>query len=454
MVFFAAVLAVYFLLPARWGWLILLVASCIFYMSIVPWYILILGFIILVDFFVAHQIEKTSGRTKTYLLWVSIAVNIGTLFFFKYFNFFNANISGLAQMIGWNYPIHYLKIILPIGLSFHTFQSLSYMIEVYRGKYPAERHLGKYALYVMFFPQLVAGPIERPQNLLPQFHQPHRFDYDRFISGLALMSWGYIKKIVIADRLASSVDYVYGHLGASSGGVLVVTVIFFAFQLYADFSGYTDIAIGAARILGFKLSPNFNFPYIATSVADFWRRWHISLSNWIRDYVYYPLAFSVKKNSRGWLYLTVLITFLASGLWHGAGWTFVIMGALFGSFIVFSIVTKKYRLKIIQLVGLEKFPALLRASQILITFCLVSVSWIFFRAPNLTDAFYIVTHLFLHTRGSLGISQSEIIMSVGGILFLLGAEGIYRRILARKTLITLAAPSASAIFSKQKEERR
>lgn len=425
--FFTVVTGLYFILPARFGWMILLAASCFFYMSIVPWYILILAFMIVVDYFIALQIEKISPRAKKILLIFSIFVNIGTLFFFKYFNFFNETVASLAQLINWNYSVQVLKILLPIGLSFHTFQSLSYIIEVYRGKFKAERHFGVYALYVMFFPQLVAGPIERPQHMLPQFHLHHRFNYDRFVSGLQLMGWGLIKKVIIADRLAVIVDHIYGNLHESSGIVIIVAVVFFAFQLYADFSGYTDIAIGSARMLGFDLSPNFNHPYFATSVADFWRRWHISLSNWIRDYVYYPLALSAKKSSRAWLYMTLFVTFLASGLWHGAGWTFITMGALFGFFVVVGMATKKYRIAFVHKLGLLRAPWIYRILQSLFVFALVCVSWVFFRAPSMIDAIYIVTHMYTPSSGTFGVPNSEMILSLVLIASLMLFEFVQER---------------------------
>lgn len=433
-VFFLLVVPAYFLCPARFRWALLLAASCYFYMALVPQYILILAFIIFADFFLAQRIDAATGHARKTFFLVSLLINIGTLFFFKYFNFFNENIGSLAQFLHWNYSVTLLKIVLPIGLSFHTFQSLSYIIEVYRGKYKPERHLGIYALYVMFFPQLVAGPIERPAHFLPQLHRDHPFDRARFISGLQLMAWGFFKKIVIADRLAQSVDFVYGNLGTSYGPTIVVTLVFFAFQLYADFSGYSDIAVGAARLLGYDLTRNFELPYFATSVAEFWRRWHISLSNWLRDYVYYPLAFSAKKNSRPWLYTCTIITFLASGLWHGAGWTFVVMGALFGFYIITSMITKSWRVSFTKKIGLAKFPAAHRAIQIVITFVLVCFGWVFFRAPNIQAATQLFKNLFigwsyvpLNSFATFGIRTTELALSGIVILFLIAAEWIHAR---------------------------
>ena len=410
--FFMLVIPAYFVCPLRWRWLLLLIASCYFYMALVPQYILILGFIIVCDFFLARRIELAAGKTKRLYLFASLAINIGTLFFFKYFNFFNQNIAAVAQLLHWNYSVPLLNIILPLGLSFHTFQSLSYIIEVYRGKFKAERHFGIYALYVMFFPQLVAGPIERPQHLLPQLHKEHPFEAQRFQSGLQLMLWGFFKKIVIADRLAQSVDYVYGHLRQTPGLALWVVLLFFAFELYADFSGYCDIAIGCARLLGIDLTQNFNHPYFATSVADFWRRWHISLSNWLRDYLYFPLATAAKKTTRTWLYACLFITFIVCGLWHGANWTYVVMGAYFGGCIVLGMIFK------------PKLPF-----KTFTTFLLVCFGWVFFRAPNLSDAFYLFTHLFSDwgrgigsSLATYGVSQIELALSAAGILTILAVE--------------------------------
>jgi D-alanyl-lipoteichoic acid acyltransferase DltB (MBOAT superfamily) len=238
-------------------------------------------------------------------------------------------------MIHWNYSIHTLSIILPIGLSFHTFQSLSYVIEVYKGHQKAERHLGIYALYVMFFPQLVAGPIERPQNLLHQIREQHIIKYDRVIYGLELMLWGFFQKIVVADRLSLMVNPIYNHVHDYNGLSLIIATLFFSIQIYCDFAGYSNIAIGSAKILGFSLMNNFKQPYLASSVTDFWRKWHISLSTWFRDYIYIPLGGN--RVGKFKLYRNILITFLISGLWHGANWTFIIWGALHGTYIIIAI---------------------------------------------------------------------------------------------------------------------
>ena len=314
------------------------------------------------------------------------------LFAFKYFNFFNSNFSALAGFLHLSYPIGIINIILPIGLSFHTFQSLSYVIEVYRGKQKAEHHFGIYSLYVMFYPQLVAGPIERPQNLLHQFREKHTFEYQRVTDGLKLMAWGLFKKVVIADRLAMLVNHVYASPQDFSGLSLIIATVFFAFQIYCDFSGYSDIAIGSAQVMGFKLMDNFNRPYFSKNISEFWKRWHISLSTWFRDYVYISLGGN-KVSKWRWQF-NLFITFVISGFWHGANWTYVIWGALNGFYLIFSIWTRDIRNRFVMSIGITKYPKILKAFQVGITFSLICFAWIFFRAKNLGEAWYIITHLF------------------------------------------------------------
>jgi len=326
--FFPVVTTLYFLLPHRHRLWMLLLASCYFYMALVPKYILILFFLIAVDYTAGLLIERAPPEKRRLYLLCSLLANVLVLSIFKYFNFINANVGGVIEALGGRWSLPNLNIILPIGLSFHTFQSISYVIEVYRGRQKAERNLGKYALYVLFYPQLVAGPIERPQNLLHQFDEPHRFDYARVTDGLKLMVWGLFKKVVIADRLAVAVDLVYNNPTSYSGWPLVVATYFFAIQIYCDFSGYTDMARGAAQVMGFRMMENFRAPYLATSIGEFWRRWHISLSSWFRDYVYIPMGGNQVPRWR-W-YANLMAVFLLSGLWHGASWTFVIWGGLHG----------------------------------------------------------------------------------------------------------------------------
>jgi D-alanyl-lipoteichoic acid acyltransferase DltB (MBOAT superfamily) len=378
-------------------------------MAFVPVYILILGFTIVVDYFAGILIENAEGRKRKLFLLFSLLANIGVLAVFKYYNFLNQNFSFLLHGFGLQNPIPFLSIILPIGLSFHTFQAMSYTIEVYRGRQASERNFGIYALYVMFYPQLVAGPIERPQNLLHQFREAHSFDYDRVTSGLRLMAWGLFKKVVVADRLAIAVDTVYNNPAGFNSLSLLIATFFFSFQIFYDFSGYSDIAIGAARIMGFKLMTNFNRPYLSKSIQEFWKRWHISLSSWFKDYLYISLGGNRVTIPR-W-YLNLFIVFLVSGLWHGANWTFVIWGALHGFYSVFALLTRTIRKRINHLLWIDHLPAL----QILSTFVLVAFSWIFFRAKNLDTALYIIKHIFsgIPELFSQVINHQSVIQNIG-----------------------------------------
>src|ERR1051326_7662558 len=331
LIFFLVVSTLYFALPHRFRWMLLLGASCFFYMCFIPIYILILAATIGVDYVAGILIEGTPDPAwkKGYLM-MSIVSVCAILFVFKYFNFLNNNLAALARVLHWNYPIKTLRLILPIGLSFHTFQSLSYVFEVYRGRQPAEKHFGLYSLYVMYFPQLVAGPIERPQNLLHQFKQIKRFDWQRIGDGLSLSLWGLFKKVVVADSLAIYTDTIYNNSRLHTGTSLLLATYFFAIQIYCDFSGYSDIARGISRIYGIELMKNFETPYFARSISEFWSRWHISLSTWFRDYVYIPLGGNRVVLARN--IFNIGVVFLISGLWHGANWTFVIWGALHGMY--------------------------------------------------------------------------------------------------------------------------
>ncbi|MCB0338516.1 MAG: MBOAT family protein, partial [Bdellovibrionales bacterium] len=424
LIFFPFVALLYFLSPHSKRWIVLLAASCYFYMAFVPVYILILSFTILIDYFVGRYLEVVEGKRRKQLLVASLFANLGVLFAFKYFEFFSENVNLALQFIGLTQWIPTFKILLPIGLSFHTFQSLSYIIEVYLGRQKAEKHLGYYALYVMFFPQLVAGPIERPQHLLHQLHEKHKPNLDRTIEGLKLIVWGFFKKIVVADRLALFVDEIYGAPQSFSGAPLIIATYFFAFQIYCDFSGYSDIAIGSARILGIDLMQNFRTPYFSKSIAEFWRRWHISLSTWFRDYLYIPLG-----GNRGSTFMwcrNLLIVFILSGIWHGANWTFAVWGLLHGMFLVCAVGSKRVLSRVRENLYVPSLPGFVK---ILITFHIVLLSWIFFRANSISDACYVLYHLFSPTiwgwHGVMGHYQ----MSTGFVLIalLVFLEWIYDR---------------------------
>jgi D-alanyl-lipoteichoic acid acyltransferase DltB (MBOAT superfamily) len=426
--FFPLVTLGYFLLPhrARWAWL--LAASCGFYMAFVPAYILILAVTIATDYAAGLLIARSEGRRRRRYLLASMAVNLGMLGFFKYFDFFNANLAALAGLIHWNYPIQALAIALPIGLSFHVFQSLSYTIEVYRGHQAPERHPGIFALYVMFYPQLVAGPIERPQNLLHQFHEPKAFDPARVVRGLERMLWGLFKKVVIADRLALVVNQVYGNLPDNHGLPLIIATFCFAFQIYCDFSGYSDIALGAAEVMGFRLMENFKQPYASRSVREFWTRWHVSLSTWFRDYVYLPMG----GNRTHWA-RNVAVVFLLSGLWHGASWTYVAWGALHAGYMLAERATAGARARLAALLGLADRPRVLQALGVACTFGAVTLAWVFFRAATPADAIYVIANMPRGLVAELsspaafaavvaGLGQRDLVLGLGGIAVLLLVE--------------------------------
>ena len=380
--FFPIVTIIYFLLPHKFRWFHLLVASCIFYMAFVPVYILILFVTIIIDYIAGIMIEPASGKKRKLFLVMSIVANVGMLAFFKYFNFLADNLNYLLHISKFSGNIPLLSIILPIGLSFHTFQAMSYTIEIYRGNQKAERHLGIYALYVMFYPQLVAGPIERPQNLVHQFHERHVFDYNNAVMGLRQIMWGMVKKVVIADRLALLCDPIYNNPRQYSGITLAVAAFFFAFQIYCDFSGYSDIALGCARVMGFKLMVNFNRPFSSRSINEFWRRWHISLSTWFFDYVFNPIVISFRAWGRNTtIVFGLLVTFLLSGIWHGAGWKFMLYGLTQGVAVVYEYLTRKQRKALFG-----KLPQWLNDGlSKLITFIYLVLTWVFFRALSLAD---------------------------------------------------------------------
>lgn len=386
-VFLPIVFAAYWLLPHRFRWILLLAASYYFYMSWNVKYVVLILLTTVVSYLAAIGIEhsRTTRQKKCWLAGAAV-ISLGILFVFKYFNFAMDSLAAVMGMLA--IPMHpvTLKLLLPVGISFYTFQTLSYVVDVYRGECAAEKHFGMYALFVSFFPQLVAGPIERTTNLLPQLKREQTFSYSKASYGLKLMAWGFFKKIVVADTLAVYVNNVYGNLSSHTGLSLIVASVFFAFQIYCDFSGYSDIAIGVSKLLGIDLMQNFRSPYFSGSVKEFWSRWHISLSTWFRDYVYIPLG----GNRCGKLRhkLNLLITFLVSGLWHGANWTYVIWGGLHG---LVQIVETTVRPKKTQVSRGWK-----QVLSVLLVFVFTTAAWVFFRAENLSDAIYVFLHAFDH----------------------------------------------------------
>lgn len=401
--FFLVVVSIYFSLPHRFRWILLLTSSYYFYMCWKPEYVILIMCSTLIDYFAArrmsHHLEQK--RRRKYLA-LSLVCNLGILFFYKYFNFVSASVSESLQLVNIYYDAPVFQVLLPVGISFYTFQTLSYTIDVYKGRIPAERHLGFYALYVSFWPQLVAGPIERTKHLLPQFRQRHEFNYNRVTAGLRLMLWGLFKKVVIADQLAVYVNRVYNHVDDFQGVPLLLATFFFAIQIYCDFSGYTDMARGAAKVMGYDLMENFRRPYFAKSIREFWQRWHISLSTWFRDYVYIPLGGSRQVKWR-WYY-NLLLTFFLSGLWHGANWTFVIWGALHGCYLVIENITGSFQNRIATHFSTDKNSFTNRAIRVTITMTMICFAWIFFRANSLADACNVVRKMFLINSSDLGIA--------------------------------------------------
>ncbi len=392
LIFFPIVTLLFYLMPQKWRWLLLLAASCFFYMWFIPKYIFILLITILIDYSSGILIEKWKddiSKKKAYLV-VSIVSTCMVLFIFKYLNFCSANLVALAQHFGWSHPQKILNIALPIGLSFHTFQSLSYVIEVYRGNQKAERHFGYYALYVMFYPQLVTGPIERPQNLLRQLHEHKELNYDNIANGLRLILFGLFLKMVVADNLAVYVDKIYENPFDYSSGDILLGMLFYSFQIYGDFFGYSTIALGCALAMGYSLMDNFKTPYLSGSVQEFWRRWHISLSTWFRDYLYIPLGGNRVAVPR-WA-LNTLIVFTVCGIWHGANWTFMIWGFAYGVLLILERGLRNIHL--FDRIEGKAGRLVINTLNVAKTFVIVTLLWSVFRATSFGNLHDLFTALF------------------------------------------------------------
>jgi alginate O-acetyltransferase complex protein AlgI len=394
LVYLPIVIALYFCLPYRHRWWVMLLASYLFYAWWRADYLLIVILLTALDYVAGIAIERSkSVQRKRLCLSLSLAGNLGLLFFFKYFDFVADAVHAALTSLGIACPLPRLDLILPIGISFHTFQAMSYTIDVYRGRIPAEKHPGIFALFVAFFPQLVAGPIERATSLLPQLRENHDFDYEQAVQGLLWITWGFFKKVVIADRLADYVNLVYGDPTGYTGIPVLFATYFFAIQIYCDFSGYTDIAIGCAQIMGIRLGTNFRQPYFATSLTDFWRRWHISLTTWFKEYVYFPLGGNRTTEFR--CARNILVVFLLSGLWHGAAWTFVCWGALHGVWMLLEKATGSARDRIRTAILPARWSFLWTAVGLVLTFHAVCLFWVFFRAESMGHAATLLHNLFL-----------------------------------------------------------
>ena len=433
LIFFPIVTLLYFLLPHRIRYIWLLISSYCFYMAWNPKYALLIATSTVITYmsglllFRSNQVKNEKRRIFQKKLWVilSFSSNLAILFFFKYFDFAIINVNHALSHLGLRTIEPAFDVLLPVGISFYTFQALSYTMDVYRGEIYAERNLARYALFVSFFPQLVAGPIERSKNLLVQINEKHYFNYDNVKNGLLLMLWGYFQKMVVADHIAIYVNDIFNNYQNVNGVQLSVATILFAFQIYCDFSGYSGIAKGAAKIMGFRLMENFRQPYFATSIQDFWRRWHISLSTWFRDYLYIPLGGS--RCSKQNKYRNIIITFLISGLWHGASWNFVIWGGLHGMYQVIGDITQTYRNRLYKKLYIRTDVFSFKLGKIFMTFILTTFAWIFFRAPGTSAAFYILKRIFFDfslfglLRGFLEINKialmSIVLLLAGDIMW-------------------------------------
>jgi alginate O-acetyltransferase complex protein AlgI len=387
LLFLPVVVLLYYFFAQRFRWILIFIASCYFYMAFVPEYILILFLIIIIDYFSALKIERAQGRKRKAWLLFSLLSNILLLSFFKYFNFLNNNLHDLGALIGFNFHPVNLSIILPIGLSFHTFQSMSYTFEVYRKRQKAERHVGYFANYVLFFPQMVAGPIERYENLGLELRKNHPPLYENFANGFRLILFGLFVKMTIADNIAPYVNEVYKDPATHPAFEVWMAVVLFSFQIYADFYGYSTIAVGCARLLGIRIMDNFRTPYLSHNISEFWSRWHISLSTWFRDYVYIPLGGN-RVNLLKWSF-NIMVVFVLSGLWHGANWTFVVWGALHGLLMLlqryYGLIFKKDH---------SSYSGFIGGLRVVWTFILTSFIWIFFRSEDFGKAKEVICAMF------------------------------------------------------------
>ena len=502
-VFFVVVVFLYFALPHKFRWVLLLISSYFFYMCWEPSYAILILTTTFIVYITGLLMHNKTVRKKKFFVSLSVLTNLGILFAFKYYNFFNSSMKEMFNLFGFGYNIPALNVLLPVGISFYTFQALGYTIDIYRGDREPEKHFGIFALYVSFFPQLVAGPIERSTRLLPQFFKKVEFDYERVTDGLKLMAWGFFQKLVIADRLGFYVNMVYQNPQEAlpdgtlifAGLPLLIATYFFAIQIYCDFSGYTDIAIGAAQVMGYELMPNFRRPYFSRTIDELWRRWHMSLIMWFRDYLYIPLGGNRVGKFR--YYFNILLVFTLSGLWHGSQWTFVIWGAMNGVLIslgrIFTNVKERTRnrviltlrkipapfyfagavLLILYLFSGSSIPMIIRILgiavsllmiyfavlkvmnrdldrffevsvkiwQIIFTFNLFALGAVFFRAKSLTDAWFILTHIlgtdpqYITAGFGLPVFLSMIgVVIVIAVIHLIQEKGSIRQMLKAKPI--------------------
>ena len=438
LVFFPIVALVYFLIPQRVKYLWLLAASYYFYMSWNPRYALLMLVSTLTTWGCGLLLAACGKKAGKWGLGGCIAVNLGILFLFKYYVFAAASVEKAFGLFHISLRMPAFDVLLPVGISFYTFQALGYVLDVWRGEIPAERNFLRYALFVSFFPQLVAGPIERSKNLMSQIYERHVFDPERVKDGLLLMGWGFFQKLVIADRIAILVTDVYDNYTEYSGLQILLATVLFAFQIYCDFGGYSDIAVGAARVMGFTLTKNFKSPYYAVTVSEFWRSWHVSLTTWFRDYVYIPLG----GNRCGRLkkYRNLLVTFAVSGLWHGARWSFVAWGALNGLYQVAGDLTRPLRAGLYRRLHVRTDCASFRLVQRIGTFLLVDFAWLFFRAEGFGIALRMLRHSIAHLDflsffspdtllgiDTMALSEKNFCVMLAGLVLLMWVDWLKRR---------------------------
>lgn len=425
-IFFPIVLFFYWLLQKNLKAqnILLAIASCYFYACWDWRFLFLLMFSIGLDYFSGIKIESSrSNREAKFWLTLSIVINLGFLGFFKYYNFFVEGFTGFLGNLGFKVNVWLLNVILPVGISFYTFHGLSYVIDVYKKRIRAERNFIDYSLFVSFFPLLVAGPIERATHLLPQIKNNREFNYPNMIIGLRQILWGLFKKIVIADQCAVYVNEIFSMHQGLYGSTLLVGAILFSFQIYGDFSGYSDIALGTARMMGFDLLKNFNYPYFSRDIAEFWRRWHISLSSWFRDYLYIPLGGSKGGN---WMRIrNTFIIFLVSGFWHGASWTFIIWGGLNALFILPSIIFKTNRTNLDIVASNSLYPSAKEIFHMILTFGLTTFAWIFFRSESVSEAILYIRRIFSVTL--IKLPQKDIIWLIPIILAFIMIEWVGRK---------------------------
>jgi len=398
--FLPIVYLIFYFVGERARWCVLLAASLLFYAALnVPYLFVVLLLVAMTTYAFGIWLDQAeSAKAKRALLWSGVAINVLILVVMKYLPFLSENLKALSTMLSLDAQIQPIKAFVAIGVSYYVFQAISYLFDIYLEIEKPERHFGYFALYLAFFPKLLQGPIERANDLIPQLKAKYEFNYDNMRFGLLLFTWGLFKKVVIADRLGLYVDHIYSNVHAFTGLPLLFATYAYAFQIYMDFSGYTDMALGSARLFNINLTQNFNSPYLATSVADFWRRWHISFSRWILDYIFKPLQMQW-RNWKNWGTATALVVaFIISGIWHGASWGFVIWGGLHGLYMACSVFYKPYQKKMHKALGVEK-TKLLKYWQIFVTFNLVSFAWVFFRAATFKDAKYVVSNCFYGIKG-------------------------------------------------------